>query len=133
MTAALIFFITRVLCPASHFPAAYGRRSRSSTLLDPLTRAGESLATRSRLIRELIIFGGALLFGLIGVPLLTWLAGSRILGPYTHGANPNAGPMALLGDFFAGLQRGYPTFWIVVIGPAVLIGVARLAWALIRR
>jgi hypothetical protein len=36
--------------------------------------------------------------------------------------------MALLGDFFAGLQHGLITFWIVVLGPAVLILLARLAW-----
>jgi len=64
---------------------------------------------------------------------LTWLIGSRILGPYTHGANPSAGPMALLGDFFSGLQHGQITFWIVVIGPAAIILLARLAWMLLRR
>jgi hypothetical protein len=36
--------------------------------------------------------------------------------------------MALLGDFFVGLQHGSIIFWIVVFGPAVLILVARLAW-----
>jgi len=65
------------------------------------------------------------------VPLLIWLVGNRMLGPYTHGANPNAGPMALLGDFFSGLQQGFPSFWIVFLGPAALIVLARLAWLLI--
>jgi hypothetical protein len=36
--------------------------------------------------------------------------------------------MALLGDFFVGLQHGELTFWIVALGPVVLILVARLAW-----
>jgi hypothetical protein len=65
------------------------------------------------------------------VPLLTWLVGNRILGPYSHGANPNAGPMALLGDFFSGLQHGAISFWVVALGPAALILLARLGWALI--
>ena len=84
--------------------------------------------TRDTVRRELIIFGSALLFGLIGVPLAIWFVGNRILGPYAHGANPNAGPMALLGDFFGGLQHGAITFWIVALGPAVLILLARLMW-----
>jgi hypothetical protein len=64
---------------------------------------------------------------------LIWLVGNRVLGPYAHGSNPSAGPLALVGDFFSGLQHGAITFWIVVIGPAVIILAARVAWALIRR
>ena len=109
-----------------------GRRSRSSTLLDLLARARNSFAPRSRMGRELIIFGSALLFGLICVPLAIWFVGNRVLGPYTHGTNPNAGPLALLGDFFIGLTQGWLSYWIVALGPAVLILLARLAWALIK-
>ena len=87
---------------------------------------------RSRIIRELIIFAAALLLGLIVVPLAIWFVGNRILGPYTHGANPNAGPMALLGDFFSGLSQGALTFWMVAIGPLVIILFVRLAWVAIK-
>jgi hypothetical protein len=82
--------------------------------------------------RELIILGSALLFGLIVVPLAIWLVGNRILGPYSHGTNPNAGPLALVGDFFVGLSRGWTSYWIVAVGPAVIISFARIAWALIK-
>jgi hypothetical protein len=109
-----------------------GRRPRSSTLLDLLARARRSLTPRSRTSRELIIFGSALLIGLIGVPLAIWFVGNRILGPYTHGANTHAGPMALLGDFFVGLGHGALIYWVVVLGPAVIILFVRVAWALIR-
>jgi hypothetical protein len=108
-----------------------GRHPRSSTLLDPLARASRSWTARSRLSRELIIFGSALLIGLIGVPLAIWFVGNRILGPYTHGTNTHAGPMALLGDFFVGLSNGAISYWVVALGPAFIILLVRVAWALI--
>ena len=66
------------------------------------------------------------------VPLAIWLVGNRILGPYPHGSNPHAGPMALLGDFFVGLSQGAISFWVVALGPALIILFARVVWALIK-
>jgi hypothetical protein len=109
-----------------------GRRSRSPPLLQPLDRVRRLFTVRSRLGRELILIAGALLFGVILVPIAIWLVGNRILGPYTHGTNLHAGPMALLGDFFEGLSRGWVSYWIVALGPLVIILLARVAWALIR-
>jgi hypothetical protein len=86
----------------------------------------DAYATQSRARRELIIFGAALLVGLVPVPLLIWFAGNRVLGPYTHGQNPHAGPLALLGDFFLGLLHGSGVFWAVALGPAVLLLLLRL-------
>jgi hypothetical protein len=108
------------------------RRSRSPPLLQPLVRVRRLFTVRSRLGRELILIAGALLMGVIFVPLAIWLVGNRILGPYTHGTNLHAGPLALLGDFFAGLSRGWLSYWIVALGPLLLILLARGAWALIR-
>jgi hypothetical protein len=71
------------------------------------------------------------LLGLVVVPLLIWVVGNRILGPYTHGNNLRAGPMALLGDFYEGLSKGWPSFLIVAVGPLVIVVFARLAWELI--
>jgi hypothetical protein len=85
-----------------------------------------------RLRRELIVFGVLLLFGLIGVPLLTWVGGNRWLGPYTHGQNLHAGPLALLQDFFMGLLHGSAVFWVVALGPAGLVLLVRLFIALVR-
>jgi hypothetical protein len=73
-----------------------------------------------------------LLFGLIGVPLLTWMAGNRWLGPYTHAQNLHAGPLALLQDFFIGLLHGSAVFWFVALGPAALVLLVRLFIALVR-
>ena len=82
--------------------------------------------------RELIILAVALLFGLVAMPLLIWLAGSRVLGPYSHGANPHAGPFALTGDFLLGLLHGSLVFWFVALGPALLLTLVRLFVALLR-
>ena len=67
----------------------------------------------------MIIFGTAVALGLVVVPLLIWVVGNRILGPYTHGSNLHAGPMALLGDYYEGLSKGWLSYWIVALGPLV--------------
>ena len=79
----------------------------------------------------MIILGTAVLLGLVVVPLLIWVVGNRILGPYTHGSNLHAGPMALLGDFYEGLSKGWLSYWIVALGPLMIIVIARAAWELI--
>lgn len=86
----------------------------------------------SRLQRELIIFAAELVCGLVVVPLLIWVAGNRVLGGYTHGTNPHAGPGALLGDFFAGLGNGSTVFWLVALGPAILVSLVRACVHLLR-
>ena len=90
--------------------------------------------TLAILRRELLIFGIALACGLIVVPLLIWVVGNRILGPYVHTQDPTAGtgPMRLLADFFGGLAHGYTSFWIVVAGPYVLLTLTRALYAYLR-
>ena len=60
------------------------------------------------------------------MPLLIWVAGNRVLGPYTHGQDLHAGPFALLQDFFIGLAHGSAVFWAVALGPAVFVLLLRL-------
>ena len=79
-----------------------------------------------RVRRDLIVYGIALLCGLLLMPFLIWYAGNRVLGPYTHGQNPHAGPFALLQDYFAGLLHGSAVFWAVALGPALLLVLLRL-------
>ncbi len=86
----------------------------------------ERLRALSHPQRVLILYAAALLFGVLGVPFLIWLAGNRVLGPYTHGQNLHAGPFALLGDFFTGLVHGSAVFWAVALGPAVMLLLLRL-------
>jgi hypothetical protein len=82
--------------------------------------------------REALLLGGALLFGVVVMPLLIWLVGDRILGPYTHGQNLHAGAFALLQDFFVGLGHGSAVFWAVALGPLVLLLLLRLFVRLLR-
>lgn len=84
--------------------------------------------------RELVLAGGALAFGLGLMPFLIWIAGHWTLGPYTHGdTGAGYGPLTLFADYFAGLFRGSPGYWIVAVGPLLLLCAARLWLALIRR
>ena len=88
----------------------------------------ERARSLSRAQRELILFGAALIFGVLLMPLLIWVGGNRVLGPYTHGPDPHAGALALLGDFLIGLWHGSAVFWSVALGPAVFILLVRLFW-----
>lgn len=98
--------------------------------LTGLRHAYGALPSRAR--RELLIYSLALLCGLLLMPFLIWFAGNRVLGPYTHGQNPRAGPFALLADFFVGLAHGSAVFWVVALGPAGLLVLARLLLWLVR-
>jgi hypothetical protein len=99
----------------------------------PLSRA-QAFTFETRTRRELALYGGALALGLLIVPLLIWLVGHRTLGPYTHGDSPpGLGPFTLYGDYFSGLAHGWLGYWAVALGPAVLLLVARLWRALLRR
>jgi hypothetical protein len=94
-------------------------------------------ATRNSLVqlrRELLILGIALAGGLLAIPLLIWVVGNRILGPYVHTQDPTAGtgPMRLLADYFGGLGHGSLIFWLVAVGPYILVTVARVLYAVVR-
>lgn len=101
--------------------------------MEPLARARRSVAAQSRVRRELLYFGIALLVGLLVIPLLTWVIGSRVLGPYLRGTEVHNNPFALLSDFFAGLVHGYVVFWVVALGPAVFLLLIRIFVALLSR
>ena len=94
--------------------------------LERLTQLRDSYQALPRGRREAFILGAALLFGLLLMPLLIWVAGNRVLGSYTHGQNTHAGPFALLEDYFIGLAHGSAVFWSVALGPAVLMVLVRL-------
>jgi hypothetical protein len=86
----------------------------------------------SRLQREGIYLAAELLCGLVVVPLLIWVVGNRILGGYVHGSSQHAGAGDLLGDFFVGLGNGSSVFWLVALGPAILVNLVRAAVYLLR-
>jgi hypothetical protein len=82
---------------------------------------------RVRLVRESVILGIALLLGFLVAPLLIWLVGHYILGPYNPG-----GPARLMADYVAGLVHGSPIFWAVALGPYLLALVVRSLYFLAR-
>ena len=130
MTAALIFFMAALLCP----PTGPARAStRGTLLLESLARARRSFTAQPRARRELIYIGLTLIVGLLLVPALIWVVGSRVLGPYSRGTEVHDNAWALLSDFFSGLAHGNPIFWIVALGPTAFVLVVRLAVALARR
>lgn len=99
----------------------------------PLVRA-QAFTIETRTRREVALFGGALALGVLVIPILIWIAGHHTLGPYTHGDSPlGLGPLTLYGDYFFGLAHGWLAYWAVALGPAVLLLLARLWLALLRR
>lgn len=86
----------------------------------------------SRTQRELIVLAAAVAFGVLVMPLLIWVAGNRALGPYAHGDNPRGGPWALFADYVVGLAHGSAVFWLVALGPALLLLLIRGFLALLR-
>lgn len=105
----------------------------ATTPLEHLARARQSIGRLSRAQRELIVAGVGLAVGLLVMPFLIWGAGNRLLGPYAHGDNPNAGPWALLADYVVGLAHGSAVFWVVALGPLAIFTLIRLFLALLRR
>lgn len=100
--------------------------------LERLRRVPSSFAALSRTQRELIVLGAAVAFGVLVMPLLIWVAGNRALGPYTHGDNPRGGPWALFADYVVGLAHGSAVFWLVALGPALLLLLIRGFLAVLR-
>lgn len=97
-------------------------------------RPWRSFVRLPRARRELIVAGAALAAGILVVPFLIWAAGNRVLGPYTHGDNPRAGPWGLFADYVVGLAHGSAVFWVVALGPLALLLLIRgflllLRWA----
>jgi hypothetical protein len=128
--------IFRIAC---HYELRSGPIGYTAVMTEPSGRPGPvaraqafSVDTRTR--REAALLGGALALGLLVIPLLIWIVGHRILGPYTHGDDPRGlGPQRLYGDYFSGLAHGWLGYWAVALGPAVLLLLARLWLGLLRR
>jgi hypothetical protein len=91
-------------------------------------RARDGYFALPRFQFEAITLGLAVLFGLLVMPALIYIAGSLSLRDYAHG-----GLFALYGDFFKGLFEPRPSFWMVVGGPFVFLTVARLFRWLLRK
>jgi hypothetical protein len=74
--------------------------------------------------RELLWMLIALAVGVLLLPPLIWLVGSRVFGPYAGG-----GSRELVGHFFTGLGQGQAALWLVALGPYLVISAARITLA----
>jgi hypothetical protein len=71
--------------------------------------------------RELLWLLIGLPVGVLLLPPLIWLVGSHVFGPYAGG-----GTRDLVDHFFRGLAQGQQAFWIVALGPYVVLIALRL-------
>jgi hypothetical protein len=71
--------------------------------------------------RELLWVLIGLVVGLLLLPPLIWLVGSRVFGPYAAGNTRD-----LVDHFYRGLGQGQQAPWIVALGPYLAILVLRL-------
>ena len=70
--------------------------------------------------RELLTLALGLAVGLLVMPVLIWLVGSVLLGPYANGGLGN-----LLKDYFLALARGSLAYWLVALGPYAVVWLVR--------
>jgi hypothetical protein len=97
-------------------------------LFNWFTRARGYYFSQPRLPFEAMTFGLALLFGLLLMPALIYLAGRYTLSPYSNG-----GFFSLYGDFYGGLVEPRQTHWLVVIGPFVFLTLFRIFRFILRK
>lgn len=72
--------------------------------------------------REARLFAGSLVFAAVALPLIVWISGRTLLGPYANG-----GMFAILGDYLGLLSAGSTAAWILLFAPYVLLAALRLA------
>jgi hypothetical protein len=77
---------------------------------------------------EAVTLGLAVLFGLLIMPVLIYIAGSLVLNAYDNG-----GVFALYFDFFKGLFEPRPSCWIVLLGPFVFLTLFRTFRLILRK
>ncbi len=77
--------------------------------------------------RELLWVLIALPVGVLLLPPLIWLVGSRVFGAYAGG-----GTRDLVDHFFRGLAQGQEAFWIVALGPYLILIALRVTLGALR-
>lgn len=77
--------------------------------------------------RELLWLLIALPIGVLLLPPLIWLVGSHVFGPYAGGNTRD-----LVDHFFRGLGQGQQAFWIIALGPYVVLLALRLTLGAVR-
>jgi hypothetical protein len=96
-------------------------------VIKAIRRSLGQLRAQPPLRRELAIFIAALLFAVLVLPSLIWIAGQVFLGDYIRSptGTPTGGPLALTLDFLRGVFSLAPGHWIVLLGPYLLLAALR--------
>ncbi len=113
---------------------AHGFERRLIT--DPRLPCQPGNVTKSRIVRistlnerplrrTILLATSLLAAGLVLLPLLVYLVGQLVVGPYEGGR----GIMGFVGSIYAGLLRGEVSAWLLVASPALLTA----CWAGLRR
>jgi hypothetical protein len=79
--------------------------------------------------KELALLGSLLAFGLLFLPLVVYLVGVEVVGPYEG----EGGAFGLLGSILAALARGSWAAWVLTLSPYIIVQLARLAVRAMRR
>jgi len=92
------------------------------------------LRSQPPLRRELVVFLAALLFAVLVLPSLIWIAGQVFLGDYIRDPTgaPIGGPLALTFDYLGGVMALSPGHWLVLLGPYLLLLAVRAGRALLK-
>lgn len=95
-------------------------------VIKAIRRSLGQLRAQPPLRRELFIFTACVLFAVLILPPLIWIAGQIFLGDYIRDptGTPIGGPLALLVDYLGGVASLSPGHWFVLLGPYLLV----LAW-----
>ena len=92
------------------------------------TRSRDWYFSQPTISFEAVTLGLAVLFGLLIMPALIYIAGSLVLNAYANG-----GVFALYFDFLKGLFEPRPSCWIVLLGPFVFLTVFRICRLVLRK
>jgi hypothetical protein len=102
-------------------------------VIAPLSKATRSFRAQPPVRRELLLLLVMLLVAVLILPTLVWLAGHVFLGDYLRSpAGGTGGPLALTLDFVAGLFSGSVGYWLMLVGPYVLVAAWRVGARLLK-
>lgn len=103
-------------------------------VIQAIRRSIGRLRSQPPLRRELLIFAAALLFAVLVLPSLIWMAGQVFLGDYIRDPTgaPIGGPLALTLDYLRGVFALSPGHWFVLLGPYLLVLALRGSRALFK-
>jgi hypothetical protein len=99
-----------------------------------LRRTLQRFHAQPPLRRELLLLVAALLFSVLILPTLIWIAGRLSMGEYLRSPSgtPTGGPVALTVDFLGGILTLSPGHWLAFLGPYLLTIAFRAGRSLVK-